>query len=153
MVMIGEAQPGRTQLGAEIGRVILSGHSGGYHALAAMLDRGGLSDPVREVYLFDGLYGETDKYLAWLRGGRGKLINIYTDHGGTKAESERMVTALGQAGLPCHSFSRSPGGPEASRGTSCRISGTTGWATTSLRVGANPACATSKLISPSTSPR
>jgi len=85
---------------ADIGRVILSGHSGGYHAIAAMLDRGGLPDSIREVYLFDGLYGETDKYLAWLKRGRGKLINIYTDDGGTKTESERMIDALGQAGVP-----------------------------------------------------
>jgi alpha-L-fucosidase len=88
---------------ADIGRVILSGHSGGYHAIAAMLDRGGLSDQVSEVYLFDGLYGETDKYLAWLKSGPGKLINIYTDDGGTKAESERMATALRPIGLSCRS--------------------------------------------------
>jgi hypothetical protein len=88
---------------ADIGRIILTGHSGGYHAIAAMLDRGGLRDSIREVYLFDGLYGETDKYLAWLKGGRGKLINIYTNDGGTKTESERMIAALGQAGFPCRS--------------------------------------------------
>ncbi len=85
---------------ADIGRVILSGRSSGYHAIAAMLDRGGLPDSIREVYLFDGLYGETDRYLAWLKGGGGKLINIYTDSAGTKTESEGIMGALGQAGVP-----------------------------------------------------
>lgn len=86
---------------ADLGRVILSGHSGGYHAIAAMLDHGGLSNPVSEVYLFDGLYGETDKYLAWFKGTSGKLINIYTDNGGTKKESEQMAATLVQVGLSC----------------------------------------------------
>jgi hypothetical protein len=73
----------------EIGKVIISGHSGGYHVMAAIVARGGL--PVREVWLFDALYGNTEDFLAWQLRENGRILNIYTDHGGTKDESETMM--------------------------------------------------------------
>lgn len=80
---------GETNFG--IGRIILSGHSGGYHVIAAILDHGGLSDKVREVWLFDALYGGTDHFIAWQKRTGGRLVDIYTDHGGTKAETENLM--------------------------------------------------------------
>ncbi|MEI9961819.1 MAG: hypothetical protein WDM76_12005 [Limisphaerales bacterium] len=50
---------------SEIGNIILSGHSGGYHVMAAILDRGGLSDKIKEAWLFDALYGGTENFVAW----------------------------------------------------------------------------------------
>ena len=81
---------------AAIGRIILSGHSGGYRVMAAILDRGGLRPQIREVWLFDGLYADADKYQAWISQSGGRLLNIYTDGGGTKDDSEAMLKWMEQ---------------------------------------------------------
>lgn len=81
-----------------IGNIVLSGHSGGYHVISAILDHGGLTAHVKEVWLFDALYGQTDKFLAWLDRQPGRLLDIYTEHGGTKEETERLLGILKQRG-------------------------------------------------------
>jgi len=81
-----------------VGNVALSGHSGGYRVMSAILDRGGLTSKVKEVWLFDALYAETDKFLAWWDQERGRLLNIYTDTGGTKDDSEAMMELLKRRG-------------------------------------------------------
>ena len=73
----------------EIGNVIISGHSGGYHVMAAILDHGG--QPIREAWLFDALYGGAENFAAWQTSQNGRLLNIYTDHGGTRAETEKLM--------------------------------------------------------------
>jgi len=45
--------------------IILSGHCGGYRVISAILDRGGRSAHVKEVWLFDALYAESDRFLMW----------------------------------------------------------------------------------------
>jgi hypothetical protein len=80
------------------GRIILSGHSGGYQVISSILDHGGMTGQVREVWLFDALYGRTDKFVAWMEQGQGRLIDIYTENGGTKAETERLMNTLKQQG-------------------------------------------------------
>ena len=86
-----------------IGKIILSGHSGGYQVISSILDRGGLSDHIAEVWLFDALYAQTDKFLAWFDTQHGRLLNIYTEHGGTKAETEKLMDILKKRGT--HFFS------------------------------------------------
>jgi len=76
------------------GGIILSGHSGGYQVISSILDRGGLTAQVREVWLFDALYAQGDKFLAWSERGPGRLLNIYTDDGGTKVRTEEMMAWL-----------------------------------------------------------
>ena len=83
-----------------LGRIILSGHSGGYQVISSILDRGGLTDHVKEVWLFDALYAQADKFLAWFNGGQGRLLNIYTENGGTKRETEVMMAGFKQRGTP-----------------------------------------------------
>ena len=83
-----------------VGNIILSGHSGGYQVISSILDRGGLSDHIKEVWLFDALYARTDNFLAWWEKSRGRLINIYTDNGGTKPETEQMMALLKQRAIP-----------------------------------------------------
>ncbi len=87
---------------SRLGNVILSGHSGAYRAIAFMLLRGGV--PVREVWLFDALYGQTEKFTHWLEHDckrlRGRFLNIYTDDGGTKAESEKLMEDLAAWRIP-----------------------------------------------------
>jgi hypothetical protein len=84
----------------QIGSIVLSGHSGGYRVMASILDRGGMTDHVKEVWLFDALYAETDKFLAWFDQYHGRLLDIYTEHGGTKAETESLIALLKQRGTP-----------------------------------------------------
>lgn len=89
------------QTNFSVGQIVLSGHSGGYKVIASILDRGGLTEPVREVWLFDALYADTDKFMAWMdRTPAGRLANIYTDGGGTKRETEALIAALKQQSTP-----------------------------------------------------
>lgn len=75
----------------EIGDIILSGHSGGYHVMAGIADHGGMSDHLREIWLFDALYGNADEFTTWQKIQNGRLLDIYTDHGGTKEETELVM--------------------------------------------------------------
>jgi hypothetical protein len=81
-----------------IGQIVLSGHSGGYQVISAILDHGGLTEHVREVWLFDALYAQTDRFLAWIDRHLGRFIDLYTEHGGTKAETEQLMARLKQRG-------------------------------------------------------
>jgi hypothetical protein len=89
--------------GATIGRVIVSAHSGGYHAAALALKHGGV--PVREVYLFDALYADVDVFRDWVISGRGKpmsarhkLVSYFTA-GTTEWNTKKMFAELSQAGV------------------------------------------------------
>jgi serine-type D-Ala-D-Ala carboxypeptidase/endopeptidase (penicillin-binding protein 4) len=81
------------QTNFDIGNIILSGHSGGYHVMAAILDHGGLREKIREVWIFDALYGGTENFAAWQKTDDGRLLDIYTDHGGTREETENLMAA------------------------------------------------------------
>lgn len=81
-----------------LGQIVLSGHSGGYEVISAIVDRGGLTDHVREVWLFDALYAQTPRFLAWIGRKQGRFIDIYTEHGGTKTETERLMATLRKRG-------------------------------------------------------
>jgi hypothetical protein len=81
-----------------LGNIILSGHSGGYQVISSIVDHGGLTDHVKEVWLFDALYARTDKFLAWWDKSHGRLIDLYTEHGGTKNETEKLLATLKDRG-------------------------------------------------------
>jgi hypothetical protein len=89
---------GHKVIGEEpIGSIVLSGHSGGYQVISSILAQGGLTEQVREVWLFDALYGRTEKFAKWFeQSPKGRLINIYTAHGGTRAETEKWMEDLKQ---------------------------------------------------------
>jgi hypothetical protein len=80
------------------GKIILSGHSGGYKVMSSIVERGGLGDSIKEAWLFDGLYGQGEKFLAWSQNPNVRLLNIYTDTGGTKLRTEEMMADLKQRG-------------------------------------------------------
>ena len=86
-----------------LGNIILSGHSGGYQVISSIVDHGGLTDHVKEVWLFDALYARTDRFLAWWDKSHGRLIDIYTEHGGTKSETEKLLATLKDRGTPLFS--------------------------------------------------
>jgi serine-type D-Ala-D-Ala carboxypeptidase/endopeptidase (penicillin-binding protein 4) len=84
----------------DIGNIILSGHSGGYEVMAAIVDHGGLTDKIKEVWLFDSLYAGTENFMAWQKKETGRLLNIYTDHGGTEGETTNLMASLKKDGAP-----------------------------------------------------
>jgi hypothetical protein len=95
-----------------IGNIVLSGHSGGYHVMSAIVDRGGLSEKVKEVWLFDALYGQTEKFLAWSDKERGRLLNIYTDGGGTTNETMQLMNLLKTRGTQFFAAEDSKASPQ-----------------------------------------
>jgi hypothetical protein len=100
------AELGQAALGpaAHPGRICVSVHSGGYHAAACSLRAGGV--PVREVWLFDALYAETDVFRDWVIGGhashgeRHKLVSYFTA-GTTEANTHHLFAELERAGIHC----------------------------------------------------
>jgi len=85
---------------ATVGKIILSGHSGGYQVISSIVAKGGMGSQVREVWLFDALYAQSDRFLAWSDQTRGRLLNIYTENGGTKVRTEEMISVLKQDNKP-----------------------------------------------------
>jgi hypothetical protein len=84
----------------KVGNIILSGHSGAYRVISFSLMRGGLTKNISDVILFDALYGQTEKFSHWIENYNGRFINIYTDNGGTKNETESLTDDLDAWGIP-----------------------------------------------------
>jgi hypothetical protein len=91
---------------ARLGTVCMSAHSGGYHAAACCLRGGGVD--VREVYLFDALYGEIDTFRDWVIARRGeslhdrhKIISYFTEGGTTQANNGALRAQLVHASVLC----------------------------------------------------
>jgi hypothetical protein len=86
---------------AKLGNIIISGHSGGYQVLSSIVDCGGLTDHVREVWLFDALYARTEKFVKWFTDNSNvRFIDLYTDHGGTKDETLALMADLKKKEVP-----------------------------------------------------
>lgn len=77
---------GKIPAGATLGSLILSGHSGGYWPIAKVLDKGGLTPSMREVWLFDAAYGGLNEISAPFADPKSpaRLRSIFTDHLTTK---------------------------------------------------------------------
>lgn len=82
------------------GSIVLAGHSGAYRVMAFILTRGGLTANISEVYLFDALYGQSEKYAHWIDRFRGKLVDIYTADGGTRDQSLDLMDDLRAWSIP-----------------------------------------------------
>ena len=67
--------------------ITLAGHSGAYRVIGQIINK----TPVKEVILFDALYGGNDAYLQWLSDPQHRFINIYTKDGGTYDNSLLVV--------------------------------------------------------------
>ncbi|HVT85690.1 MAG TPA: hypothetical protein VHD35_10840 [Chitinophagaceae bacterium] len=90
----------------EAGNILLAGHSGAYRVMAYILQNGGM--PVQEVILFDALYSQTDKFMNWIKEDKDRrFIDIFTDSGGTDAESREMEKQLVAAKLEMDSIEES----------------------------------------------
>lgn len=92
----------RNELGPELyfDKITLAGHSGAYRIISYILLRGGLTERINNVYLFDGLYGQLEKFTYWIDNYKGRFINIYTPNGGTKGESENLIECLESWQIP-----------------------------------------------------
>ncbi|MDP1676297.1 MAG: hypothetical protein Q8L88_05470 [Bacteroidota bacterium] len=82
------------------GNIILAGHSGAFRVISFCLMRGGLTKNISDVILFDALYGQTEKYSYWIDHYQGRFINIYTNDGGTKNETENLMADLDAWEIP-----------------------------------------------------
>ena len=89
---------------AELGRVCLSAHSGGYHAAACSLRDGGVD--VHETYLFDALYAESDVFRDWVLARRSdpaatrhKLVSYFTVGAPTEPINHALRTELERGGV------------------------------------------------------
>jgi hypothetical protein len=82
------------------GNIILAGHSGAYRVIAFILQNGG--SKINEVDLFDALYGETGKFLEWIKKDTSnRFINFYTNTGGgTDEVSMQIMKDLKNQNLP-----------------------------------------------------
>lgn len=80
--------------------IVLAGHSGAYRVISYILLHGGLTENISEVYLYDGLYADLEKYSYWLVNYRGRFINIFTPDGGTKSLSENLMLCLKAWSIP-----------------------------------------------------
>ena len=78
----------------DVGNIVLAGHSGAYRVISFCLMHGGLTRNISDVILFDALYGQTKKYIHWIEKFNGRFVNIYTDDGGTKEETEKLIKFL-----------------------------------------------------------
>jgi hypothetical protein len=82
------------------GSIVLAGHSGAYRVMAFILTRGGLTANIREVYLFDALYSQSEKFAHWIDRFPGKLVDIYTAEGGTRDQSLDLMDDLRAWDIP-----------------------------------------------------
>ncbi|MFO1082275.1 MAG: alpha/beta hydrolase [Reyranellaceae bacterium] len=80
--------------------VIVVAYSGGYHPAAYALDRGGAGHRIRGVILMDALYGDEDKFAAWIAPRRRQvfLLSAYTES--TKEENAILQGLLDRARVP-----------------------------------------------------
>jgi hypothetical protein len=84
---------------ANIGRITLTAHSGGYRAVSFILRAGGLRDNVTDVLLFDATYGQLDGFADFCKlGGQRRLISIFTEH--LADENVELMAMLQKGDVP-----------------------------------------------------
>ncbi len=78
----------------EPGNILLAGHSGAFRVIAYILKNGEMQ--VQEVYLFDALYSQIDKFMSWIsENQQHHFIHWFTNHGGgTDEMSDSMMLKL-----------------------------------------------------------
>jgi len=65
----------------QVGRIIVTAHSGGYRPAIYAVARGGMQEQISEVFLFDAFYALTEELLPWLKSDKKhRLRSIFTEH-------------------------------------------------------------------------
>lgn len=95
---------GRTLDVPDFDRIVVGTHSGGYQATAMALEHGQVPQ-IREVDLYDSLYGETAIFDGWMQTNAARFdtsrpdglrwADVYTSGGGTAADSRTMASSAG----------------------------------------------------------
>jgi hypothetical protein len=78
--------------------IVIVGYSGGFLPTAWSLDVGGVTNRVRGVFLLDAVYGQLDKFAAWIENNRtGFFISSYTHY--TKRHDDELMAMLKENGI------------------------------------------------------
>jgi hypothetical protein len=78
--------------------IVIVGYSGGFLPTAWSLDVGGVTNRVRGVFLLDAVYGQLDKFAAWIEKNRtGFFISSYTHY--TKRHDDELMAMLKEKGI------------------------------------------------------
>lgn len=78
--------------------VVLVGYSGGYTAAAYAAHVGGVGDRIKAILLFDALYGDLDKFGAWIA--RRSSSVFFSAHGKSSREpNDKLQSQLAAAGI------------------------------------------------------
>jgi len=82
------------------GNIVLAGHSGAFRVIAYILQNGQV--PVQEVLLFDALYSQLDKYMAWIKqDSKHHFVHWFTNKGGgTDEMSDTLMAQLKTEQMP-----------------------------------------------------
>jgi hypothetical protein len=80
--------------------VVVVAYSGGYLSAAFALERGGADHRIKGVILMDALYGDEDKFAAWVAARRRQafLLSAYTES--TKDENATLENLLDKRRVP-----------------------------------------------------
>jgi hypothetical protein len=80
--------------------VVVVAYSGGYLSAAYALERGGADHRIKGVILMDALYGDEDKFAAWVAARRRQafLLSAYTES--TKDENTTLENLLDKRRVP-----------------------------------------------------
>ena len=82
-----------------IGAIVISSHSGGNRAASDVLQFGGLTRHITDVFLFDSAYGDLPGFLHWLEAGHHRrLVSVFTDD--TSGGNLDLMAGLQAAGKP-----------------------------------------------------
>ncbi len=83
----------------QIGRIIISAHSGGYQGASSVLQLGGPSNRVTDVFLFDAGYGALDGFANWNASDGGhRLVSLFTDD--TASGNVELMSLLQERNVP-----------------------------------------------------
>ena len=73
--------------------IVIVAYSGGYHAAASCLRVGGVDGRLKGVVLLDALYGDLDKFAAWITNNKSRFfVSSYT--GSTRQRNNVLKTML-----------------------------------------------------------
>lgn len=79
--------------------VVIVGYSGGYVPTAWALSEGGIDARVKGIVLLDGLYGELDKFAAWIDGNdRAVFVSAYAHS--TRLGNAKLQRILKEKNIP-----------------------------------------------------
>ncbi len=84
----------------KVNHIVLAGHSGAYHVISQILSRGGLTSHIKDVMLFDALYGDLEDFAQWVASRQGHLYSVFTQDSDTIGYNFSLIDDLAREGVP-----------------------------------------------------